>query len=153
MRLRISRRFLQKNIIQVQCPTCEGITLANLGSMPINNARSGDKFEVTCPHCSETIQIGYVYEFRKVREEVDEVSPQPSTNPSGGSDEQEEAEPEPTAETSGGGGGLASSSPTTSNDQRSDVMNPNNPASQAAGDNRSNQMNPNSQAYRSSRRG
>ena len=41
----------------------------------------------------------------------------------------------------------------TSNDQRSNVMNPNNPAPQAARDNRSNQMNPNNQAYRSSRRG
>lgn len=37
------------------------------------------------------------------------------------------------------------------NDQRSDVMNPSNPAHQAAADNRSNQMNPNNPAYHSSR--
>jgi len=48
----------------------------------------------------------------------------------------------------GGGGGRDGPSP---NDQRSDTMNPNNPASQAAADNRSNQMNPNNPAYHSSR--
>ncbi len=37
------------------------------------------------------------------------------------------------------------------NDQRSDIMNPNNPEHQAAADNRSNQMNPNNPAYHSSR--
>ena len=37
------------------------------------------------------------------------------------------------------------------NDDRSDSMNPNNPASQAAADNRSDQMNPNNPAYHSSR--
>ncbi len=143
------------NIIKLLCLTCDGVTLANLGSMPINNARSGDKFEVTCPHCSETIQIGYVYEFRKVNDGVDETSPQPSADASAGRDEQDEARPQSSAETSAGGGyGLGQSpSPTTSNDQRSNVTNPNNPASQAARDNRSNQLNPNSQAYRSSRRG
>lgn len=39
------------------------------------------------------------------------------------------------------------------NDERSDSMNPNNPAHQAAMDNRSNQMNPNNPAYGSSRGG
>lgn len=47
-----------------------------------------------------------------------------------------------------GGGRSAGPSP---NDQRANVMNPNNPAYQAAGDNRSNQMNPNNPAYWSSR--
>lgn len=37
------------------------------------------------------------------------------------------------------------------NDQRSDAMNPNNPAYQASADNRSNQMNPNNPSYHSSR--
>ena len=41
--------------------------------------------------------------------------------------------------------GLTGPSP---NDQRSNVKNPNNPASHAASDNRSNQMNPNNPAYR-----
>ncbi|MBI4216316.1 MAG: hypothetical protein HY687_02830 [Chloroflexi bacterium] len=39
------------------------------------------------------------------------------------------------------------------NDDRSDSMNPNNPAYDAAMDNRSNQLNPNNQAYHSSRGG
>ena len=38
------------------------------------------------------------------------------------------------------------------NDQRSDAMNPNNPAHQAGTDNRSNQLNPNTLARESSRR-
>lgn len=37
------------------------------------------------------------------------------------------------------------------NDQRSNALNPNNPASKAAADNRGNQLNPNSDAYRASR--
>ena len=37
------------------------------------------------------------------------------------------------------------------NDQRSDALNPNNPASKAAADNRSDQLNPTSPAYRASR--
>jgi len=41
----------------------------------------------------------------------------------------------------------------TPNNDRSDSMNPNNPAEQAAADNRSNQMNPNNPAYHSSRGG
>lgn len=39
----------------------------------------------------------------------------------------------------------------TPNDDRSDSMNPNNPAYQAAQDNRSRQMNPNNSAHRNSR--
>ena len=38
------------------------------------------------------------------------------------------------------------------NDQRSDVMNPNNEDFKEDNDNRSNQMNPNNSAYRSSRK-
>lgn len=41
----------------------------------------------------------------------------------------------------------------TPNDDRSDSLNPNNPAYQATADNRSNQMNPNNPAYHSSRGG
>ena len=74
------------NIIQLECPTCDGVTLANLGSMLINNAQSGDKFEVTCPHCSGTIQIGYVYEFRKVVDKVDEAGQQATADASDGAE-------------------------------------------------------------------
>jgi hypothetical protein len=37
------------------------------------------------------------------------------------------------------------------NDQRSNTLNPNNPAHQSANNNRSNQLNPNNPAYKSSR--
>ena len=122
------------NPIQLQCPNCDGVSLAHLGSMPTGSAHIGDKFEVTCPHCCENFQISYITEFRKVQEEVGEASSRPSLEPSGG-----------------GGSGLGHS-PTTSSDQRSNAMNPNNPAFKAGRDNRSNQMNPNSRAFRSSRK-
>jgi len=53
-----------------------------------------------------------------------------------------------------GGNSESYSEPSRSpNDNRSDSMNPNNPAYQAAMDNRSNQMNPNNPAYHSSHGG
>jgi hypothetical protein len=48
-------------------------------------------------------------------------------------------------------GGNGSGGGRSPNDDRSDAMNPNNPAYHAAADNRSNQMNPNNPAYHSSR--
>ena len=123
------------SILQLQCPNCDGAIIANLGNMLADSAHSEDKFKVTCPHCSNNFPLGYVTKYKKIEEGVEVTSAQPS------------------AETSGGGYGLGRSlSPTSSNDQRSNSMNPNNPAFQAANDNRSNQMNPNNAAYRSSRR-
>ena len=80
------------------------------------------------PHCEEQILIGYVSEYRLV------TSPAP--------------DPEPIDTSSGGGPGHGGSS---ANDNRSNTLNPNNPAHRAAHDNRANQLNTNSQAYRSSR--
>ena len=66
-------------------------------------------------------------------------------------------EPKPAEANLGGSGGstfrLGGRSDPSRNDQRSNVMNPNNPASSAATNNRNNQMNPNNPAYRSSRGG
>ena len=65
-------------------------------------------------------------------------------------------DPTPSRESSGSwddGGSDYSDGSRSPNDDRSDSMNPNNPASQAADDNRSNQMNPNNPAYDSSRGG
>ncbi len=45
-------------------------------------------------------------------------------------------------------GGKGGRSP---NDQRSDALNPNNPASKAGADNRANQLNPDTPVYQSSR--
>ena len=59
-------------------------------------------------------------------------------------------EPETESASSGFIGGVKPGP--SSNDQRSDTLNPNNPAHSAAADNRSNQMNPNNSAYGSSRR-
>ena len=64
------------------------------------------------------------------------------------------ANPEDNVDTPGGGTARAiTSAPAglSPNDQRSNTLNPNNPAHRSAANNRSNQMNPNSPAYRSSR--
>jgi hypothetical protein len=62
--------------------------------------------------------------------------------------------PQPTSgdpQVSGEDGGSYGATRRSPNDDRSDSMNPNNPASQAAEDNHANQLNPNNPAYRSSR--
>ena len=122
------------SIFQLQCPNCDGEINANLGSMLAASAHSEDKFKITCPHCSDRFPLGYVSNYKKIEEEAEATSARPSDQAS-----------------HGGYGLVRSHSPTTPNDQRSNSMNPNNPAFQAANDNRSNQMNPNNATYRSSR--
>ena len=119
---------------QLQCPKCNGEIIVNLGSMLADSAHSRYKFKVECQHCSYTFPLGYASKFKKIEDEAEVTSTQP------------------TDDASGAGFELGRSpSPTTSNDHRSNSMNPNNPSFQAANDNRSNQMNPNNSAYRSSR--
>ena len=63
-------------------------------------------------------------------------------------------EPQDNVGTLGGGTGCVIRSAAAGpgpNDQRSNTINPNNPAHRAAANNRSNQMNPNSPAYRASK--
>ena len=112
------------------CPSCGGVLLFQWGSLPANSANHGDKFETECPHCEEKILIGYVTEYERV------TSPDPHPGPID------------TSSSSGGGPGHGGSA---ANDDRSNTLNPNNPAHRAGQDNRANQLNPNSQAYRSSR--
>ena len=101
-----------------------------LGWVPTVEVRDGDTFEVTCRACSRALRVGWggvESEPTSARRQMGgAVSPSGGT--SGGSDR-----------------GLSP------NDQRSNVMNPNNPEYQSAIDNRSNQLNPNNPAYRSSR--
>ena len=123
------------NFMQLQCPNCDGVILTTLGSFPSGSVHDGDKFDATCPHCSDSFPIGYISEFKKITEEEAEVT---SSEPSAGS--------------SGGGGYGLGHSPTSSDDKRSNVNNPNNPAFIAAADNRSNQLNPNNPAFHSSRK-
>jgi len=101
------------------CPSCGGRLLFHWGSFPGGSAKQGDKFETECPHCEEQILIGYVSEYRL-------VTP-PALDP----------EPVDTSTSSGGGPGQRGSS---ANDDRSNTLNPNNPAHRAARDNRANQM-------------
>ena len=109
------------------CPSCGGMLFFASGSFPASSARHGDKVETQCAHCEEQILIGWVSEYLLV------------TSPA----------PEPVDTSSGGAPGPGGNS---ANDNRSNTLNPNNPAHRAARDNRANQLNPNSQAYRSSRR-
>lgn len=121
-------------ILQLHCPKCDGEITVNLGSMVTDSTHSRDKFKVACQHCSYKFPLGFVSKYKKIEEAEEVTSTQPSDD------------------ASGGGFGLGQApSPTSSNDQRSNSMNPNNPAFQASNDNRSNQMNPNNSAYRSSR--
>ncbi len=119
------------SILQLHCPYCDGEILANLGTMLTDD---GDKFKVTCPHCSSSFPLGYVSKYKRIEEEAEVTITQPSDHASGGGNGLDQPPSHP-----------------TSNDQRSNSMNPNNPAFQAANDNRSNQMNPNNAAYRSCR--
>ena len=112
------------------CPSCGGMLFFASGSFPASSANHGDKVETQCPHCEEQILIGWVSEYRLV------ASPAP------------DPEPVDTSASSGGAPGHGGSS---ANDDRSNTLNPSNPAHKAASDNRANQLNPNSQAYRSSR--
>ena len=110
------------------CPSCGGMLFFASGSFPASSTHHGDKVETECPHCEEQILIGYVSEYRLV------TSPAP--------------DPIDTLTSSEGGPGHGGSS---ASDDRSNTLNPNNPAHGAARDNRANQLNPNSRAYRSSR--
>ncbi len=107
-----------------------------LGWLPTVKVRNGDTFELTCRACSRALTVGWgVVE----REPTTSVGHQTggAVSPSGGA-------------WSGPATGLRRGGPSP-NDQRSNVMNPNNPQYQSAIDNRSNQLNPNNPAYRSSR--
>ncbi len=107
-----------------------------LGWVPTFEVRNGDTFEVSCRACSRALTVGW-----------GAVEGEPATStgvqtgraisPSGGA-------------WTGSASGLRIGGPSP-NDQRSDVLNPNNPQYQSAIDNRSNQLNPNNAAYRSSR--
>ena len=106
------------------CPSCGGKVLFYLGSPPAGQAHQADRFERECRHCGEKVRLGS--NDRRVTSSA----------------------PDPVDTSSGGGPGQGGS---PANDDRSNTLNPNNPAHRAARDNRSNQLNPNSQAYRSSR--
>ena len=107
------------------CPSCGGKVLFYLGPPPTSQAHQRDRFENECRHCREKVRLGS--NIRRV------------TSPA----------PEPVDTSSAGGRpGHGGSS---ANDDRSNTLNPNNPAHRAAQNNRANQLNPNSQAYRSSR--
>ena len=104
--------------------------MLGLGWVPTVKVRNGDTLEVTCRACPRALRVGWV------AVEIERTSPRHQTggavSPSGGTSSGSDGGPSP-------------------NDQRSNVMNPNNPEYQSAIDNRSNQLNPNNPAYWSSR--
>jgi hypothetical protein len=122
-------------LIHMVCPECSGNLLLGMGQFPQSSAHDGDNYQVRCPICASEFLIGYISEFKKV-EPIDQPE-----------DAREDGQP--TDDSHGSGGGL--STRPSPNDQRSDALNPNNPAHDAVADNHSNQMNPNNPAYRSSR--
>ncbi len=122
-------------LIHMVCPECSGNLLLGMGQFPQGRAHDGDNYQVRCPICASEFLIGYISEFTKVE-------------PIGVTADAAE-DGQPADGFYGSGGGLITGP--SPNDQRSDAMNPNNPAHGSAADNRSNQMNPNNPAYRSSR--
>jgi len=135
------------NPITFPCPSCQSVLALPLDNLPINGPPTdrvtgvlNQKYELTCPLCSHQFLFGYIREFRGplVEPTAEPSRPAQELSPAG---------------SFGDGfvqldkGGLAP------NDQRSNVMNPNNPAYPAAQNNRSNQMNPNNPDYGQSRGG
>ena len=106
-----------------------------LGWVPTFKVRNGDTFELTCRACPRALRVGW----GAVESEFTSAPHQRGGAVSQGGG---------TSTGSTRGLGIGGPSP---NDQRSNVMNPNNPQYQSAMDNRSNQLNPNNPAYRSSR--
>ena len=101
-----------------------------LGWVPTVKVRNGDTFEMTCRACSRALTVGWGTVESEPASEGHQTGG--AVSPSGGAWSGSDGGPSP-------------------NDQRSNVMNPNNPEYQGAIDNRSNQLNPNNPAYRSSR--
>ena len=126
----------------INCPSCDSIILLRYSSMPLGHAKSGTKFEATCPFCDTDFEIGYVFDFRKVEPVTSSAETVPHL---------ENPEKEPPGISSGGASYSSGPLNNSENDQRSNAMNPNNASFKSAGDNRSNQMNPNNSAFRSSR--
>ena len=143
---------MPERVIPIKCSSCKGVLFLALTLTRASN-QDGQRFEVTCPLCAAEFPIGWVTEFRIKPSEPSSVpstevqkSPGDITSlapPAKGV----EAETITVAMTEDDD--LASGR--SPNDDRSDALNPNNPAHQAAGDNRSNQLNPNNPAYDSSR--
>ena len=103
------------------CPSCGGKVLFYLGPPPTGQAHQGDRLENECRRCGEMVRLG-----------------------------SNDGAPEPGDPSTSSGGGPAHGG-NSADDNRSNTLNPNNPAHRAANDNRANQLNPNSRAYRSSR--
>ena len=140
------------------CSNCGGAVLVRTGSLPLGDMKSG-VFQFSCPMCGGRFPLGYVTECadrtRTVQEETQMASRRES---------ERQAYLERTAQVAGqkrtsssgppsGGQAASSGAGQSPNDDRSNAMNPNNPAYRAGANNRSNQMNPDSPAYRSSRGG
>ena len=118
--------------IHFRCPKCQGVLFLRMEPGRVVNEETG--YEMICPLCSDSFAVGVIPHFPPValRRREAEVA---------------DASTHPTSGGFGGPGGWGN----TPNNQRSNVMNPNNSAYQAAMSNRSNQLNPNNPAYRASR--
>ena len=143
---------MPEKVIQIECPSCQRILFLALTLTRATN-QDGQRFEVTCPLCSSEFPIGWITDFRiKTPEPSLVLSPEVQEAPvevtSLSSPAKGFEETERSSDDDGNHEWAGGRSP---NDDRSDSMNPNNPANQAATDNRSNQLNSNNPAYHSSR--
>ena len=119
-------------------------------TVPTSQGNS-QKFHVQCPLCGEGFEFGYIAENydqtqRRDFEEKTRIEREKKR--------QNELREETRSSNVGGPGSITPGGDREApKDQRSDVMNPNNPTFRSDETNRSNQLNPNNPAYRSSRGG
>ena len=105
---------------QMPCPNCERPVLLNLGSFPLSSS-DNQKFHVQCPLCQNGFFFGYIAEtyrksFARLAQESDAQERRESSLVSRGREVRSRS------------GGVTS----TTDRQRSNGVNPNNPAYRAA---------------------
>ena len=125
------------------CPACQRTLMVDTVSLNISSKRENQKFGIQCPFCQHVFAFALVAEPYK--------GPIPEETSDG---PVQLGKPAVTGVATRASDTAAFNPATRRNQssiQRSNVLNPNNPAHRAATNNRSNQMNPNNPARRSSR--
>ena len=120
--------------IVIHCSACGGANAVNMNTLPLSGVSEPTSYEADCALCGETFSFGYIPNSREPDAAVVEAKVPPAR-----------------LTASGGGAATRPNRGPSPNDQRSNTLNSNNPASRATASNRANQMNPNNPSFRASR--